>query len=235
MPILQAFNPTHFPNGISNTSLEGTLQKYSGLDPVRYYQFFNDFSQFDPNEWTIIINDTGGTLGNVELLPEDKGVLGLTTSNGVGSSITFLVDAVRNTVTFTIGKKVFYGVRLKLNDVLNTELASGFDFGVSATAIQFVKAVSENSLNILVSRVGNIQNLPLDFQMQDNEYVDAAFYYDGGDLLKVFINNNFAITVPLETNTSYFDRTAILLNTIATNNVATNTLSLDYIFFAQER
>jgi hypothetical protein len=111
---------THFPNGVTNATIEALLGSYVAPAPNRQHLYFNDFDLFTVADWTVTETQAGATQAVVS---GDGGLLALTNSAALNDINAI---ALANTSFVMDPAKSFWmAARLQMSDVVNTEVLFG--------------------------------------------------------------------------------------------------------------
>lgn len=237
---------TRTPNGLTNVAEDNILADMGQLDPTKFHSYMEDFDAFlltdgTTAQWTV----TAGSTGTAALSAANNGTLVLTSAN----TDEDLIQAQRTNATWlpVAGKKTFFKARLKVLtaaatdffvglSVVDTSLISasaigttecmGFFKAAAATTCTFYNRLDGTTGSTSASSIGTVA---------DDTFFTVGFYYDGVD--KVYYAFNDVILGSVSGAATY------LPNTVMTPSVAlaqegtpgAQTLTLDYIFVAQER
>ena len=233
-------NPTRYLSGVATVSAAQPLGNYpfpdpfhtsgsANLDTFTYYTDYTDLGQ-------VAANTVTGASSTFALI------------NGVGGfailtpGVTTTASSVYRTYSnfqFVAGQQFWYLQRIQPSAVAGTvSFKFGLQYGSATTdGIWFTKAASSTTLS-LVSAVGST-NTTLVSAVQTGltagGWIDVGFYYNGTDLL-VYASDNLVARVPNVTiGASGTTLTNVLLTPfIQITPTATDTLTTDYVFAAQE-
>lgn len=232
--------PTNLPFGISTVNTQTPLGMYPLPDPFHttanagfdVSTYANDFYGIGSTtlDWTIS--------GSSSTFTATDGVGGIALVTPGGTTTATAVYQAAKGFQFVSGQSFWYQCRIKASAVSGTK---SFYFGLRAGSsandgLWFAKAASSTSLN-LVSTVGSSATTLVTgvTTVAADTYVDVAFYYDGTDLL-VYSDHALAarVTAPTIGASATTLTNALICPVFQITPTATDTLSIDYVFAAQE-
>lgn len=233
--------PTRFTSGITNVPSSNPLGMFGLLDPTQWHTYFEDFDTYVAGQWTVTVVGTG----TQALTDINGGALLLTNSAADNDAIQ--LQKLSQSFLLTAGKRTFFKARFKVSDATQSDFLIGL-------------AVADTTLEGAVSGAGVTDGIffnkddgdaLLDIQVQknattgqtrtagiatiaDDTFLTVAWYYDGKGNLMHYVND--AQTGTLDASSSYLPDTLITVSVAIQNGEAVaKTMTLDYIFAAQER
>lgn len=237
---------TRTPNGITNVAETDVCADMGQLDPTKFHSYMEDFDAFlltdgTTAQWTV----TAASTGTAALTAVNGGALLLTTADADED----LIQAQRTTATWlpVAGKKTFFKARLKVLtaaatdffvglSVIDTSLiaasaigtteAIGFFKAAAATTCTFYNRLDGTTGSTSASSIGTVA---------DDTFFTVGFYYNGVD--KVYYMFNDVILGSVSGAATYLPNT-VMSPSVALAQEGTpgaQTLTLDYVFVAQER
>jgi len=227
--------PTRFPGGLNTTALPNAMAQMGQLDPSKFHSFFDDFDLFLATDWTITKTGTGTTA----LTSGDGGLLLLTNTAAAPDAIW--MQLVASSFLMAANKKAFFKCRFKVSDATQSVIQMGLVITdttpLDATdGIYFQKDDGDAQIDVFVRKnatTGSISATNVGTLVSDT-YITLAWYYDGVDSVKFYINDALAETLD---GTSTYLPDAVLAVSLGIQNgeaVAKN-MTVDYIFAAKER
>lgn len=227
---------TRFNYGVTNASPGTTLGNMGQLDPTLHHSYFNDFDTYLASDWTI----TNVGVTPTQALTAGLGGWLLLTMAATDDSSTFMQ---LKTATFqpTAGKRLFFKARFKVSDATESDFQVGLILTdttpLDATdGIYFQKDDGDAQLDIYVRKdattgstsVSNVATVVSD------TFLTVGFEYDGMQTITAFVDN--ALVARLDASSTYLPDTLLNVSFGVQNGEAVaKTLTLDYIFAAQER
>jgi hypothetical protein len=237
---------TRFPNGVTNVAEDNLVADMGQLDPTKFHSYMEDFDQFlltdgTTAQWTV----TAASTGTAALTAVNGGALLLTAAN----TDEDLIQAQRTSATWlpAAGKKTFFKARLKVltaaatdffvglsvidasliaASAIGTTECMGFFKAAAATSCTFYNRLDGTTGSTSASSIGTVA---------DDTYFTVGFYYDGAS--KVYYMFNDVILGYVSGASTYLPNT-VMSPSIALTQEGTpgaQTLTLDYMFVAQER
>lgn len=239
---------TRFTYGITNVEKTSTLGEIGQLDPTKYHTYFNDFDTFTAADWTITTTEAGAGDATEALTDADGGVLLIT--NDAADNDCDWFQKVGESFLPASGKKLWFKAKFKVSDATQsdwimglqvtdtTPLAAGGD-GVT-DGIFFQKDDGDTNIDFYVQKdatTGQLTSTAVTTAAADDTFMTVGFYFDGKRYVKVFKDDVHVYTADLTTTLStYLPNTELTISFgIQNGEAAPKTMSIDYIFVAQER
>lgn len=223
--------PTRFPNGISTNQDVENLGQYALQDPTQWHSFFDDFDHYRAADWVI----TNVGTPTQALADEDGGALLLT--NSAADDDSTALQSVAESFKFETGKKLFFKVRLKINDVIQSVLTIGLvNRDTTPTDVDdgvfFTKSDTSPILQLAVEKNDVATTTPV-LTMANDTYVDVGFFYNGNNQIRIYSGNSFVAASGI---TNLPDDEELLRSIFVENGEAVaKNMSIDYMFIAKER
>jgi hypothetical protein len=238
--------PTRFPNGVTTAAKSNALGKFGLPDPTKWHTYFDDFDYFTSASWTITEIGAGGTTA---LTDAAGGVLLITSDALDNDGVQIQKDG--EGFLPTSGKQLFFKARFttaKITQsdwliglaVLDTTLLDAVGGDGVTDGMFFSKEDGDTNIDFHCQKnttTGQIDATAIAVQPTAGTYVELAFYFDGIRYIQLFVDGVHKSTVDLtSTLSTYLPDTELTPSVAYLNGEAgATTLSLDYLFVAQER
>lgn len=233
-------SPTRFPYGLSNMAKETVFGQMGQLNPAKFITYFNDFLDYVANDWTIT---NVGTTPTQALTNVNGGAL-LLTMAATDDSSSFL-DKKGEFILPASGKKLFFETRFAVSDATQSDWVVGLQVTDTTPldvtdGIYFQKDDGDAFIDFYVSKnatTGRSTSTNIATAAAADVYMTLGFYFDGKRYVQLFKDGVQLITVDLTTTlTTYLPDTTLTISFGVQNGEAVaKTMSMDYIFVAQER
>mgnify|MGYP000054637353 CR=1 FL=1 len=237
--------PVRFPYGVTNAAKAGPLGMYGLPDPASWHTYFNDFDEYVvTTRWT----ETKTGAGTVAVTDADGGVLLIT--NAAADNDAVFVQKLGESFLPTSGKRLIGKARFKISDATESECYFGLMVTdtdpFSSTAgdgvtdgIFFMKEDGSANVGFYVQKdatTGQLTSAAVTTLTTDT-YTELAFAFDGRRYVTLWKDGAQLTTVDLTaTLTTYLPDTELTISFGLKNGEAVaKTMSIDYIFLAQER
>jgi len=241
-------SPVRFPFGVTTAEKTDPLGMYGAPDPTAWHTYFNDFDTFATADWTITTVEAGAGSATEALTDADGGVL-LVTNDAADNDSDFF-QKVGESFLPTSGKRLIGKFRFKTSDVTQSELYFGLlitdtdPFSSAAgdgvtDGIFFMKEDGVATADFYVQKdatTGQLTTSAIATLVSDT-WTELAFAFDGKRYITLWKDGLQLVTVDLTTTlTTYLPDTELTVSFGLKNGEAVaKTLSIDYIFVAQER
>jgi hypothetical protein len=217
--------PTRLPGGSTTDAPYGPLADSGYGNPVFYHQFYDDFDNTLTTGATGLYTQTatGGTFSHVA---GDGGIAQISipaTNNDLGyiqlPAASFQLPQGTTYPTGTLGKKLFYGVRLTgistiasytailglcdTTATLFTSITDGVYFSLTGSVVSFVTASGGTTLTWTIPAA--------DYTLAAATQLDLAFYMDWYQNLNVFIGPQLFGFIPQSGSGSVSSTTGVSL------------------------
>lgn len=235
-------NPTRSQAGLSTATKNSTLWSMPAPDPTKLIWYFNDFVTYAAGDFTVTETGFGSrarTAGNGGLL--------LITNAAVDNDTNQFQVPVEIFVPVA-GKKMWFKSRFKVSDATQSDVFMGL--ALVDTTLQ--GSVSGDGVTDGIFFNKDDGDALIDFQVQkdattgqnravglatlvDDTFVTLGFEYDGASAVKYFVDDVHIGT--LDASSTYFPDGAGVTPSWAIQNGegVAKTMTLDYVFAAQER
>lgn len=232
---------TRFPNGVGDSTEDGSYGQYLGLRPTRYIEFWDDFFSYNASNW--ILTETAA--GSTETIVSGDGGIFAITNVSAGATDEASIQwcgaaaAVVTNFTFDATKDLTMHCRFKVSDATNTAFVIGLAVAdttpvasLPANGIFFNKVGASTSLLANLRASSASQTVTLGTLANDT-YVIAAFNYRAATgYWQGYLNNVLIGSITSPTSPSVaLTPTIGLLNASAVAHV----LSIDYLHIARQR
>lgn len=223
--------PTRFPGGLTTAKSSETLGMFIDVDPTKYHLYFDDFDVYTAANWTV--TETGA--GTRAINDEDAGALLVTNAAGIADANYF--QLLKQTFTFTAGKKLWFKTRFKISDATLADFIIGLQIR-DTTPLAVSDGVYLFKPTGAVSLKGyqdfnSAQVITTLADLANGTYVTAGFYFDGVSTISWFVNDamvarsSAAVTLPTTSLCVSFGH--------KNGEAVAKILNLDYILAAKER
>lgn len=205
-------------------------------DPTTWHRYLEDFDTFDLTQWIITTVQSGGGTTSEALADGDGGWLQITTGSSDNDSDA--LQKVGEGFRFAAGKRAYFKARFKLSDATQTDLVLGLQITDSTPfdvtdGVYFQKDDGDAFLDFRVEKNNTATAVTGVATLADDTFVVAAFAYDGGSALRVYVDEVQVATVA--TTNLPDDEDLTVSFALQNGEAASKTLTLDYIFAAKER
>ncbi len=223
---------TNFDNGITNRNAADLFGSMGQLDPTKFHSFMDDFDLFTaPGGYTA---PTTGSVAPADLL---GGAVDIIT--GAVDTNDAIIQPVSLGYSIIASERVYFRAKLEMDDVIDADGIFGLaDAAVGITPADgiFFEKTDAAALVDLVVRSGasEIARSSGVATMVAATQITLEFYWDGIDRVYFGVNGDA---------TGFLDLAGLALPTgllaptagAVTGNSSTTTVTLDYLFAAQER
>lgn len=233
-------SPTRFTHGVTNVDKVSPFAMMGQLSPLTYHTFFNDFDNYVAANW--VITNVGVTPTQA-LADADNGVL-LLTMAATDDSSSFL-QKVGESFLLASGKKAFFAARFAVSDATQSDWVAGLQVldttPLDVTdGIYFQKDDGDALIDFYVSKdatTGRLTSTAVATASAAGVYMQLAFYFDGKRYVTVWKDGVQVANVDLTaTLATYLPDTELTISFGVQNGEAVaKTMSIDYVFAAQER
>ena len=206
------------------------------MNPLDFYEYFDDFTDFTAGDWVITTTEAGGGSAAEASIDEPFGAL-LITNDSNDNDLDFL-QLVRETFRFVAGKRFYFAARFKILEVIQCDMrigllirdttqldvTDGIYFGVDDGDVKLDFSVEKNNTATLVADIHTLVA---------NTYLTVEFYYAGSGGIQYMVNGVRLGAVAL---TNVPDDENLTVSFGIQNGEATiNTLTIDYLRAVVER
>ncbi len=238
--------PVRFPGGVSTAIKSNPLANYGAPDPTQWHTYFNDFDSYVAGDWTIT---NVGTTPTQALTDVNGGALLLTMAATDDSSCQ--LQKKSESFLLASGKRTLFKTRFTVSDATQSDWVVGLVItdttviGVAAgdgatDGIFFQKDDGDTNIDFYVQNnttTGQLTTTAFTTADAAGTFMTLAFEFDGKRYVKLFKNDVHVYTVDLTTTlTTYLPDTELTVTFGVQNGEAVaKTMTMDYIFVAQER
>ena len=231
---------TNFPNGISTADRGTELERLILPDPTQAHVYFNDFTTYVAGDWTITTTE-GGTGNASEALTNVAGGALLITNDDADNDSDELQLAVES-FKFASGKKSWFKTRFKVSDATQSD----WIIGLCITDTTLIDAVSDGvyfkkddgdaSIDFALELNGSATEASGIATQSDDTFVTLGWYFDGDTTngIKYYVDGTHKGTQTTMTNLCTDEELAVSF-ALQNGAAAAKTMTLDYIYAAQER
>lgn len=230
---------TRLPNGITNASEGTALGAWIAPDPTVAYTWWDDFMDYQAANWTITevgigTRAVGNIAGGVIVITNGVNDNDVNSLQWSGSTLASTAE----TFKFVSGKEAWGKIRFKVSDATQSDIAIGLVItntsiiaGVT-DAVYFLKADGSTTLS-LVQTLNSTSTTTTAGTLADDTYVTCGYYYDGASSMNVYFND-VRVATAVTTNLVTDEELAVTM-LIQNGEAAAKVLSVDYMFFGQQR
>lgn len=228
---------TNFPDGVTNSGVNGALASMIDMDPTLLHTYFNDFNTYTAGDW--VVTNVGVTPTQA-LTAGDGGLLLLTmAATDASSSVLQKTPAA---FAMTANKRAWFSTRFKVSDATQSVFQMGIVIvdttPLDATdGIYFQKDDGAATVDVYVRKnatTGSNKVASIATAVSDT-FITLSWYYDGNGRLFYGVNGTQAGS--MDASSTYLpDATNLTVSMMMQNGEAVSkTMNIDYIFAAFER
>lgn len=229
---------TNFPFGLNNITRQNILGELKHLDPTQLHTFFNDFDNYIASNWIVTETQASATQA---LTDADGGVLLLT--NSAADDDLNALQKVGESFRFQAGKKSFFKARFAVSDATQSDFVMGLQITDTTPlavtdGVYFRKDDGDANLDFVVVKDSTASTATAITTVANNTYITVGFYYNGVDEVVYAAStnsNNPTVLGKLATTNLPDDEDLTISFGIQNGEAVAKTMSIDYIFAAQER
>jgi len=231
--------PVRFPFGVTNVEKHTPFAQLGLPLPMTYHTYFNDFDHYVAGDWTIT---NVGTTPTQALTDVDGGAL-LLTMAATDDSSSFLQKKGESFLP-TSGKKLFFAARFKVSDATQSDFVVGLQVTDTTPldvtdGIYFQKDDGDANVDFYVSKDATTgrSTTTAATTVTTDTFLELAFYFDGKRYVTLWKDRLQVGVVDLTTTlATYLPDTELTISFGVQNGEAVaKTMTVDYIFAAQER
>lgn len=224
--------PTRYPGGIGTVTKPNPLGMFGMPDPTKWHTFFDDFDIYTAADWTV----TEVGIATQALTDADGGALLVT--NAAADNDSSFSQKVGESFLFTSGKKLFLKARLQVSDATESDFVVGLQITDTTPlavtdGVYFQKDDGDANLDFHVTKNSTTTSATAVATIADATNLTIAFYYNGSDAMQYYINDVHQGT--LATTNLPDDEVLTVSFGIQNGEAVAKTMTLDYIFVANER
>lgn len=226
---------TRLPSGITNVAQDSVFADMLQPVPTLYTSYLNDFFTYTGGDWVVTETDAGAT----QALTAGSGGLLLITNTAADDDLVALQKTPAMLLLDT-AKKTFFGARFKVSDATQSDLVMGLQV-VDTTPLDVTDGIyflkSDGSTNVAIvarknATTGSTTATAIT-TMANDTFITLEWAYDGAGKLIYAVNGS---VVGGLTITDYFPDTTLTVSFALQNGEAVaKTMTVDYVFVAQER
>lgn len=227
--------PSRFVGGVATVPSTNPLGMFGMPDPTQWHVFFDDFDRYVAGDWTI----TNASSGTLALTDVDGGALLIT--NGSSDDNLVAVNKKGESYLLSAGKRAFFKCRFKVSDATQSDVVIGLQITDTTPldvtdGVYFLKADGAATVDILCRKDASTgsNSASAIATLADDTFVTLAWAYDGVGAIKYFVNDVHKGT--LTASSTYLPDTELTVSFAIQNGEAVSkTMTLDYVFVAEER
>lgn len=215
------------------------------LDIVDAHRYLDDFDVYDTDDWTVTTTEAGGGNATEALTDLVNGVLLIT--NDAADNDCDELSLKAESYQLKVGYPLYFEIRAKASDVLQSDIVAGLVDGVSyfggqsLSGVWFLKKDGDPALYGVVSHAGVETETDLDVDGEDLTWIRLGFHYDGAGTVRFFViqDGDPAQTVlsvhEVTTNLPNYAHDLRVLFGIRNGEAVAKALYVDYIKCVQRR
>lgn len=224
---------TRFPNGVTNVGEDSLFAAMGQLAPTKFHTFWEDFDYYNASNWTVTETQAGAT----QALTDGDGGLLLLTNTAADDDLVSL-QKVGESYRFASGKKLFFEARFKVSDATQSDVVIGLQITDSTPldvtdGVFFIKVDGSTAVGLRVEKNDTATATANVATLANDTFIRLGFYYDGVSKIEYYVDGvlrGASVTTNLPDDED-------LTPTFAIQNgeAVAKTMTIDYIFIAEER
>ena len=223
---------TRFPNGVTNVGEDTIFAAMGQLAPTKFHTYWEDFDYYTAANWTVTETQASAT----QALTDGDGGLLLLTNSAADDDLVAL-QKVGESFRFAAGKRLWFEARLRVSDATQSDLTIGLQITDASPldvtdGVFFIKADGSTSVTLRVEK-DNVASTATVGTMADATFITLAFYYDGVSQVQYAVNGVVGGSVAVTNLPDDEDLTVSFA--LQNGEAAAKTMTVDYIFVAEER
>jgi len=228
--------PTNFIGGVSTAEAGNPLFDFGMPDPTKWIVYFNDFHTYAAGDWTITTTEAGAGSATEALTDVQGGAL-LVTNDAADNDADFF-QLVGEGYKFVAGKKTIFKVRFQTSDATQSDLVFGLQIKDTTPlavtdGVYFQKDDGDALIDFYVTKNSTSTSAAAIATLSSATWTTLAFCYDGISAVHYFVND---VRIGQLATTNLVDDEDVTVSFgIQNGEAVAKTLTVDYIFAAQER
>lgn len=209
---------------------------FKDLDPRDWHLWFEDFDKYTAADWTITTTEAGTSSATEAVSDAANGVLLIT--NDVNDDDADFFNYANETWKFDSSKRLWFGARFQSGEATQSDIIIGLQDTdttplAASDGLWFQKDDGDTNLDFHIGASGTSTDRAAIATFAASTWTEVEFYYDGNSGgVYVGVNGSVVTTVPLTNAPS----TELCVSFgIQNGSAGAKTLSVDYLFVAQER
>lgn len=233
-------SPVRFPFGVTNVDKVSPFAMMALPSPLTFHTYFNDFDSYVV---TSIWTETKTGAGTVATTDGNGGILLVT--NAAADNDAVFIQKIGESFLPTSGKKLFFEGRFTVSDATQSDWVLGLQVTDTTPldvtdGIYFQKDDGDTNIDFYVSKdatTGRLTTTALATASAAGTYMRLSFYFDGKRYITLWKDGVQVANVDLTTTlTTYLPDTELTVSFgIQNGEAVAKTMSMDYLFVAQER
>jgi hypothetical protein len=221
---------------IYNVGTRVAAETFGGANPtLNSVVYFDHFTTFDTNEWTITTTEAGSSSATEAIGTEAGGWLVITNDNADDDNDFLQLKG--ESFKFVAGKKLWFEARIKTNDATESDIVLGLQITDTTPldvtdGVFFIKADGSAAMSFVVEKNNTATTTASVATLANDTAIILGFYYDGAGVLEYRVNRDAVGTVAL-TNLPDDEELTVSFG-IQNGAAAVKSLSIDYIRVEQE-
>lgn len=205
-----------------------------GPELVEYYNDFLVAQSYSASDWVVTETQAGAT--QAIAADELNGALLLT--NDAGNNDVCQIQSAEETYKMSAGKQLWFETKIKISDASLSAIFVGLattDTSIIAgttDSVGFRKASASTALAALTEDNTTETSTAAVYTVVADTYVTLSFHWDGVSTVEFFVNRSLVAT-----HTTNIEQTNKLALTVTLQNgeAVAKTMTIDYLYVAQER
>jgi len=229
--------PTRFPGGLNTSAKDSTLWQGFGLpDPTKWHVFWDDFVKYTAGDWTITTTEAGAGSATEALTNVAFGNL-LITNDAADNDADFFQNKQEGFL-MTSNKRTLFKTRFKVSDATQSDIVIGLQITDTAPlavsdGVYFMKDDGDALIDFHVEKNSTDTTATSAGTLVDDTFIVLGFDYDGANAIRYFVDD-VHVGTSVTTNVPDDEELTISFG-IQNGEAVAKTMTLDYIFAAQER
>ena len=237
---------THFTSGVTNVVTGGTGEKLKQPDPIKYHVYHEDFDKYTASDWVITTTEAGGGDATEALGDGDGGLLVVTNDAADNDSDEFQwaggSGGVIESFKYEAAKGLYFKTRFKVSDATQSDWIIGLCItdttliDAMSDGVYFKKDDGDASIDFALELNGSATEASGIATQSDDTFVTLGWYFDGDTTngIKYYVDGTHKGTQTTMTNLCTDEELAVSF-ALQNGAAAAKTMTLDYIYAAQER
>lgn len=205
-------------------------------DKSDVHEFFDDFNTYAAGDWTITTTEAGAGSAT-EALADGVGGLLLITNDNADNDHDFF-QLVKEGFKFQSGKRLWFEIRFQTNDATETDIVAGLQITDTTPlavtdGVYFLKSDGAATADFMVTKDSTSTTASAVATLANATFITLGFYYDGVSTISYYVDKVRGGTVA--TTNMPDDEELTVSFGIQNGAAAAKTLTVDYVYAAQER
>lgn len=227
--------PVRFPSGVTSQKITQPLGQYVLPDPAKWYTYFNDFTSFAAAEWVVTETNAASTQAIIDAA---DGQLALAVVSTLDDQLN-AIQLLNETFSITNGKRAVFRARLKLDEVLQSDMVAGIQIKDTTPldvtdGIFFIKADGAATVDLLIEKDNVATTLASVATLVADTFIELAWELTP-TAVKVYVDGVQVASTTVLTNLPNDEFLSLSFAVQNGDAVAAKTLTIDHVLAAVER